>query len=240
VAERSRGSDDGGIVSDLTFVEDHPAAGEPPQPPLGEQPSIHSTASVRASRLGPWTAVGPRSQLTEVTFGAFSYVVNDSDIIYAEVGKFCSIAAAVRINPGNHPMWRASQHHFVYRAASYRLGDDESDFFDWRRRHKVIIGHDVWIGHGAIVMPGVTVGTGAVIGAGAVVTKPVAPYTVVAGAPARRLRDRFDASIVDALLELAWWNWSVEQLRAALPDFRSLSVEAFVAKYGRQVGKLQS
>ena len=219
-------------MSEGTFIEKHPAAGKPPQPPLGEQPSIHPSASVRASTFGPWTAVGARSQVAEVTFGAFSYVVNDSDIIYAEVGKFCSIAAAVRINTGNHPMWRASQHHFVYGAASYRLGDDESDFFDWRRGHKVTIGHDVWIGHGAIVMPGVTIGTGAVIGAGAVVTRPVEPYTIVAGVPARRLRERFDAATAAALLELAWWDWSHEQLRAALPDFRELGVEAFIARYG--------
>jgi hypothetical protein len=53
------------IVSDLTFIDDHPAAGEPLQPPLDEQPSIHSSASVRASRLGPSTAVGSRSQLTD-------------------------------------------------------------------------------------------------------------------------------------------------------------------------------
>src|SRR5918996_713005 len=199
----------------MTFIDNHPAAGEPPQPPLGEQPSIHPSASVRASTFGPWTAVGPCSQVAEVTFGAFSYVVNDSDIIYTEVGKFCSIAAAVRINPGNHPMWRASQHHF-----------------DYRRRHSVTIGHDVWIGHGAILMPGVTIGTGAVIGAGAVVTKPVDPYTIVAGVPARRLRERFDAATAAALLELAWWDWSRQQLRTALPDFRQLSAEAFIAKYG--------
>ena len=219
-------------MSNQTFIDDDPAAGEPPQPPLGEQPSIHPSASIRASTFGPWTAVGPRSQLAEVRFGAFSYVVNDSDIIYADVGKFCSIAAAVRINPGNHPMWRACQHHCVYRAASYGLGHDEGDFFDWRRRHKVTIGHDVWIGHGAIVLPGVTIGTGAVIGAGAVVTRPVDPYTIVGGVLARRLRDRFDAAIAAALLELAWWDWSYDQLRTALPDFRRLSVEAFLARYG--------
>ncbi len=210
---------------------DHPAEAVPAQPPLGETPSIHPWADVRDSQLGPWTAVGPRSCMAEVRFDAYSYVVNDSDIIYAEIGKFCSIAAGVRINPGNHPTWRASQHHFVYRAASYRLGEDEADFFGWRRRARVTIGHDVWIGHGAIVLAGVTIGTGAVIGAGAVVSKPVEPYTIVAGVPARRLRDRFEPAIAQALLELAWWDWSEQQLRGALPDFRALSIEAFLAKY---------
>jgi phosphonate metabolism protein (transferase hexapeptide repeat family) len=170
--------------------------------------------------------------MVEVRFEAYSCVVNDSDIIYAEIGRFCSIAAGVRINPGNHPTWRASQHHFVYRAGSYELGEDEPDFFDWRRRHKVTIGHDVWIGHGAVVLPGVSIGTGAVVGAGAVVSKPVDPYTVVAGVPARRLRDRFAPDIAAALLDLAWWDWDHDRLRAALPDFRGLPVEAFLAHYG--------
>ena len=64
------------------------------------------------------------------------------------------------------------------------------------------------------------------------VTKPVDPYTIVAGVPARRLRERFDAATAAALLELAWWDWSRQQLRTALPDFRQLSAEAFIAKYG--------
>lgn len=215
----------------MIYVDDHPAQGVPAQPSLGEAPSIHPWAHVRTSWLGPWTAVGPRTSMAEVRLDAFSYVVNDSDLIYAEIGKFCSIAAHVRINPGNHPSWRASQHHFVYRARSYELGDDETDFFQWRRSHKVTIGHDVWIGHGAVVLPGVSIGTGAVIGAGAVVSKPVVPYSVVAGVPARKLRDRFTPEIASALLDLAWWDWDHERLREALPDFRALAVEEFLDRY---------
>ena len=48
---------------------------------------------------------------------------------------------------------------------------------------------DVWIGSGAILLPGVTVGRGCVVAAGAVVTRDVPPFTVVAGVPARALRD---------------------------------------------------
>jgi acetyltransferase-like isoleucine patch superfamily enzyme len=57
----------------------------------------------------------------------------------------------------------------------------------------VRIGRNVWIGFEAVVLPGVTVGEGAVIGARAVVTEDVAPFTVVAGNPARAIR-RLDAS----------------------------------------------
>lgn len=53
----------------------------------------------------------------------------------------------------------------------------------------ITIGNDCWLGGGVIVCPGVTIGEGAVVGAGAVVTKDVAPYTVVVGNPARKVRD---------------------------------------------------
>lgn len=53
----------------------------------------------------------------------------------------------------------------------------------------VVIEDDVLIGANAVVLEGVTVGTGSVVAAGAVVTQDVAPYTVVAGMPARKIKD---------------------------------------------------
>ena len=86
------------------------------------------------------------------------------------------------------------------------------------------IGHDVWIGHGAIVLPGRSIGNGAVIGAGAIVTKDVAPYAIVVGNPARVDPAALSADAIAARLQaLAWWDWPHERLRAALPDFRTLS-----------------
>jgi phosphonate metabolism protein (transferase hexapeptide repeat family) len=203
-----------------------------PTTPLSTSPLIHSSAVVRASRLGAYTQVGARTQLTEVVLDDYSYVVNDSEIAYTTFGRFCSIAAMTRINPGNHPMDRASQSHFTYRASAYFPGEsDEEDFFNWRRAHPVAIGHDVWIGHGAIILPGRTVGTGAVVAAGAVVTKDVDPYVIVAGNPARVIRQRFSDAIAARLQRLAWWHWDHARLHAALPDFRHLSVERFLEKY---------
>jgi phosphonate metabolism protein (transferase hexapeptide repeat family) len=170
--------------------------------------------------------------LLDVEMGDYSYVVNDSQMTYTTIGKFCSIAAMTRINPGNHPMQRATQAHFTYRASAYFPGEaDDSEFFAWRRSHRVHIGHDVWIGHGAIVLPGRRIGNGAVIAGGAVVTKDVPDYTIVAGNPARPIRRRFSEAIAERLVRLGWWDWDHETLRRALPDFRTLTIEEFLDNY---------
>ena len=198
--------------------------------------TIDPTASVRNATLGRYTEIGARTSFVESRLGDYSYIVNDGDVIYTTIGKFCSIAAYVRIKPGNHPMQRALQSHFTYRASAY-FDDaaDEAEFFDWRRSTPVTIGHDVWIGHGAIVLAGRTIGTGAVVAAGAIVTKDVGAYEIVAGNPAKPIKRRFPSETAERMLALAWWDWPHERLRAALSDFRKLGAEAFVERYGRDV-----
>jgi phosphonate metabolism protein (transferase hexapeptide repeat family) len=199
---------------------------------LGLEPAIHPTASVVNSTLGRYTEIRERSRLDEVEFGDYSYIMQDGSIWCATVGKFVNIAAAVRINATNHPTWRATLHHFTYRAPMYwDDAEPDHDLFAWRRQNRVTIGHDVWIGHGATILPGVSVGNGAVIGAGAVVSKDVAPYTIVGGVPARLIRDRFTARVGEAMDQLAWWDWDHTKLRQALDDFRELTAEEFLVRY---------
>lgn len=198
---------------------------------LGDAPCIDPTASVRDCSFGAYTEVGARTSMAEVTFGDYSYVVHDSQIIYATIGKFCSIASHTRINPGNHPLDRVVLNHFTYRASAYGLGPDEAGFFDWRREHHVTLGHDVWLGHGVIVLPGVTIGSGAAIGAGTVVTRDVPPFAIVVGNPGRILRFRFPETIRDSLLRINWWDWSRDQLAAGLDDMRNLSATAFCQRH---------
>jgi phosphonate metabolism protein (transferase hexapeptide repeat family) len=205
-----------------------------PEKKLGKAPFVDPSAKVIACELGAYTEVGARAQLLECSLGDYSYVVNDSDIAYSDIGKFTSIASHVRINPGDHPMHRASQSHFTYRASAYfDAASDEPDFFEWRRGRRVEIGHDVWIGHGSTILSRRKIGTGAVVGAGSVVTKDVPPYAIVAGNPAQLIRMRVPEDVVAGLLELQWWYWSHERLQAALPDFRELAAQEFLERYTR-------
>ena len=210
-----------------------PEPGELPAAPklLGEKPYIDPTSQIYDSHIGSWTDIGANSTIALSTIDDYTYTAGDNSIIYTDIGKFCSIASHVRINPGNHPMQRATQHHMTYRRQEYGFGADDREFFAWREAHRCVIDHDVWMGHGVIVMPGVHVGTGAVLGSGAVVTKNVEPYMIVGGVPAKPIRRRFSEAISEKLLAIAWWNWNREQLEARFDDL--LNIETFVEKYGQ-------
>ena len=128
--------------------------------------------------------------------------------VTVEIGSFCSIAANVMIltGGGHSPDWVSTwpirevfglpeqyEHHPVYKGP-------------------VVIGNDVWLGRDSLIFDGVTIGDGAVIGARAVVTKDVRPYAIVGGVPAKEIRRRFTDEQIDALQEIAWWDWPEEKI----------------------------
>ncbi len=196
------------------------------------KPFIHPDCEVVNARLGRFVEIGRGSRVAHSVLGDYSYCDRYADIANAEIGKFANIASFTRIGPTDHPMEQASLHHFLYRSGDYwdDAGIDEA-FFAHRHARIARIGHDTWIGHGAIIMPEVTVGHGAVVASGAVVTKDVAPYQIVAGVAARPIRMRFDARTIERLMELAWWDWDHDTLRARLEDFRGLPIKSFLEKY---------
>ncbi|MDI3337872.1 chloramphenicol acetyltransferase [Defluviimonas aestuarii] len=197
-----------------------------------DAPLIHPDCTVVNATFGAYTEVGQGSRIQNTNFGDYAYCDRFADIANAEVGRFANIAAMTRIGPSDHPWRNAAQHHFLYRSASYFDDvEDDAEFFAHRASRRTVLGADCWIGHGAIVKPEVTVGIGAVVAAGAVVTKDVAPFMIVAGIPARPLRQRCPDGIAERLLALAWWDWDHARLRSALDDFRRLPAEAFLDAY---------
>ena len=197
-----------------------------------DAPFIHDGCSIDDANFGAYVEIGQGSRIAHSTIGDYSYCDRFADIANTTLGKFANIAAFVRTGATDHPMEKASLHHFHYRSASYF--DDAADDAAWfahRQTRRTMIGHDTWIGHGAQVRPEVTIGHGAVIAGGAIVTKDVAPYMIVAGIPAVPLRARFSDAVAERMLALAWWDWPHDRLRAALDDFRKLRAEDFLDRY---------
>lgn len=219
-----------------TYIQ---ALNSPPEIELGEQPVIAADAIIQDCRFGRYTEVGAGVHMSDSLLDDYSYLGRGCELTSTDIGKFANIAAMVRINPGFHPMERVTLHHITYRRRRYGVHpQDDADFFAWRRRQRVFIGHDSWIGHGVVIMPGVHIGNGAVVGSNSVVTRDVPPYAVVAGAPARVLRMRFTPAIARAIEATAWWDWDHETLKQRLPDL--CDVRRFLAMYGTSIGSPSS
>ena len=146
----------------------------------------------------------------------YHYPVNGDRLV---IGKFCSLACGARFlfNSANHTLKSLSTYPFpIFWGEEW--GIDKSEVASaWDNRGDIVVGNDVWIGYEAVIMAGVRIGDGAVIAARAVVTRDVPPYTIVGGVPAKTIRPRFDDRTAARLLELQWWNWPVEKIRANLP-----------------------
>lgn len=197
-----------------------------------DAPFIHEGCTIDNSTFGAFTEIGAGSRIFNSHFEDYAYCDRYADIANATIGKFSNIAAFSRIGATDHPLHTAACHHFHYRSDDYWDDvDRDMAFFEHRQSRRASIGNDTWIGNAAMVKPEVTLGHGVVVASGAVVTKDVAPYMIVAGTPAKILRPRLPENIAARLIELAWWDWSHEQLRETLPDFRTLSTEAFLEKY---------
>ena len=134
------------------------------------------------------------------------------------IGKFCSIACGTKFlfNCANHTLKSLSTYTFPLFYEEWEL-EKSNITTAWDNKGDIVIGNDVWIGYEAVIMAGDHIGDGAIIAARAVVTKDVPPYTIVGGTPAKEIRKRFDAEVIQQLLILKWWNWSTDKIRQCLP-----------------------
>ena len=173
--------------------------------------------------------------------GAFSHL-NGGLIKDVTIGRYCSFARDVQIGHGFHPSNWLSVSPLQY-SPGYR---DWIDFvnkkaaipqaihttpFDWALH--TIIGNDVWLGNHVIIKDGVRVGDGAIVGAHAVVTADLPPYTIAVGNPARVIRSRFSDKIIERLMALQWWNFSMGDM-GPLPFNH---IEAAIERIEERVGE---
>jgi acetyltransferase-like isoleucine patch superfamily enzyme len=166
---------------------------------------------------------------SNVTIGDYSYIIGPNTYVEeAVIGKFCSIARNVIIGPTNHNYHWVSTHPFIY-STFYRFIERDKPS---PQKAGPVIGNDVWIGANSVILRGTKIGHGAAVAAGSVVARDVAPYSIVAGVPARHIKYRFPEHVRDALLELKWWDWGETQLREAIPLL--YDVDEFI---GRHDGK---
>lgn len=146
------------------------------------------------------------------------------------IGKFVQMAHGVRFitASANHDMSGFSTYPFWnFTMSPETTGEDiVAMFHKSGNRGDTVVGNDVWIGMDALIMPGVKIGDGAIIGSRAVVTKDVEPYTVVGGNPAQPIRRRFDDAIVDALLEIRWWEWPIQKIEANIEVITDCNLDA--------------
>lgn len=188
-------------------------------------------AAITGSHVDPTSKVEPGTSFVESTMDRHSFCGYDCDIAFAQIGAFTSIANGVVIGGGRHPMeWVGMSPVF------YEGRDSVRAKFSTHKRpapEPIAIGNDVWIGRNAIVLPGVEIGHGAVVGAGAIVTRNVPPYGVVAGCPAKLVKFRFEEETIHRLLEVAWWDFSDDELRKWADTFTE--PEVFLRNYARAV-----
>lgn len=170
---------------------------------------IHRPA-LRDCDIDKTARVGMASNCIRVKMGRYSYMGFYNSICDTTIGSFCSIASYCAIGGGRHPLNAVSTSPVFY-AGRNSMKKNFSNIPE-PENQGVEIGHDVWIGETVFINDGVKIGTGAVIGAHSVVTKDVPPYAIVAGAPAKVLRYRFDDETRQKLLGSKWWEWPDDKL----------------------------
>ena len=134
-----------------------------------------------------------------VSVGKYTYgqlnVLTFDDKTKLSIGNFCSIGPNVWFIPSaDHSLNHISTYPYKVNVLGEALeGVAKGD---------IIVEDDVWIGLGATILSGVRIGQGAVIAAGAVVSKNVPPYAIVAGTPAKTLKNRVSDDVISFLMTL--------------------------------------
>jgi len=154
------------------------------------------------------------------------------------IGNYCAIAPNLKILGTNHDYnFPAVQYTFYNKYFNSSHPKDNS--MKTYSKGQINIGNDVWIGEDVIIMSGVTIGDGCCIGARSIVTKNLEPYSICVGSPCKAIKKRYSSDMIDFLIELKWWNWSDEQIKAN-KDFFFTNLNTHSVKEIKQIIKLEN
>lgn len=167
-----------------------------------------------STQLEGYNAIHTGAVISGSHVGYASYVGRHSFLPNVEIGRFCSIANNVEVLTHTHPTSSFVSTHPAFYSTLRQAGFTyaQSQLFNenlavkQKKKTTVVIGNDVWIGARSLIMGGVTIGDGAIIAAGSVVTKPVPPYAIAGGVPAKVIRLRFSDKEINFLEKIQWWN----------------------------------
>ena len=189
-------------------------------PRTGDQQTVYLNAVIKDPQIevGDYTIYNDfiaDPLLFEKNNVLYHYPIHREKLI---IGKFCSIACGTKFlfNCANHTLKSLSTYTFPLFYEEWEL-EKSNITTAWDNKGNIVIGNDVWIDYEAVIMAGVHIGDGAIIAARAVVTKDVPPYTIVGGTPAKEIRKRFDAEVIEQLLIQKWWDWSTDKIHQCLP-----------------------
>ena len=145
------------------------------------------------------------------------------------VGNYTSIAQEVKLLAGGgHRRDCVSTFPFDVLMRGAKTADPQDRSYE--HGSGIEIGSDVHLGFGCTVIGHVKIGNGAVIAANATVFTDIPPYAIAVGNPARVTKYRFDEATIEALLRIAWWEWSEEEIRKRADAFY-WPIESFVKVY---------
>lgn len=170
--------------------------------------------------------------LSQVSLGDFTYIGKECSISNCSIGKYCSVGPGVKIGLGTHPTNSfVSTHPIFYSTRKQaQISFVQKELFCEIK--KIVIGNDVWVGANTVIVDGVKIGDGAIIGAGSVITNDVEPFAIVGGVPGKLIRKRFSDNEIKFLLELKWWNKSIEWIKKNKDYF--INIEFLVRNYSNR------
>lgn len=178
---------------------------------IGSEVTLLPEVILFSAKLANHIHVGNRTAISNSSIGSYTYLAGNNRVFNTIIGAFCSIAENATIGHAEHPYTQFSTSPVFYKKEN---PFNTNNFFQKEIKEfaTTTIGNDVWIGYNAYIRSGIIIGNGSVIGAGAVVTKNVEPYSIVAGVPAKKIKDRFTTGTIRQLEQDEWWNLSDKEL----------------------------